>query len=167
MAGETVVTSDAREGDPSSLQQLTFIRDEIRFEIGLLHDRVNALLAAEAFLTIAYTAAMSNGTSWGATFSRIAAPILSVLGLSLALLAWPGVNATVKIVLEWTSRERRLFDDNPSLFGSVLGGLIASSGNQHHLESVQQRSMLFFRAVPILFVAVWAAFTVVTVAVRR
>jgi len=27
--------------------------------------------------------------------------------------------------------------------------------------------MLFFRAVPILFVAVWAAFTVVTVAVRR
>ncbi len=126
--------SDAREGDPSSLQQLTFIRDEIRFEIGLLHDRVNALLAAEAFLTIAYTAAMSNGTSWGATFSRIAAPILSVLGLSLALLAWPGVNATVKIVLEWTSRERRLFDDNPSLLGSVLGGLIASSGNQHHLD---------------------------------
>ena len=77
--------TSAHEGNPP-LQQLAFIRDEIRFEIGLLHDRVNALLAAEAFLTIAYTAAMSDGTPWGPTFSRIVSPILALLGLSLALL---------------------------------------------------------------------------------
>jgi hypothetical protein len=159
------VTS-GHEGEPP-LPQLMFIRDEIRFEIGLLHDRVNALLAAEAFLTIAYTAAMSNGTTWGPTFSRIVSPILSLLGLFLALLAWPGVDATVKIVLAWTSRERRLFDDNPSLFGTIPGGLVAASGTQGRLESVQRRSMLFSRAVPVLFVTVWATLTVVAVAINR
>lgn len=66
------------------------MRQETRFEIGLLHDRVNALVTAEAFLTIAYTAAMSNGAPWGATFSMVASPVLSVLGLALALLACHG-----------------------------------------------------------------------------
>jgi hypothetical protein len=153
--------------DPSPLPYLAFIREEIRFELGLLHDRVNALLAAEAFLTIAYTAAMSNGTPWGSTFSRIVSPILALLGLLLALLAWPGVDATVKLVLQLTARERRLFDDNPSLFGTVPGSLVTSSGNQDQLESVQRRSMLFFRAVPVLFIAVWVALTVVAVAIKR
>ena len=159
------VTS-ARDGD-AALPQLLFIRDEIRFELGLLHDRVNALLAGEAFLTIAYTAAMSDGTAWGPTFSRIVSPILALLGLFLALLAWPGVDATVKIILDWTSQERRLFDDNPSLFDTVPGSLVASPGNQGRLETVQRRSMLFSRAVPVLFVAVWAALTVVAVTLRR
>jgi hypothetical protein len=46
-------------GSPDSRNQLAFIREETRFEIGLLHERVNALVGAEAFLTIAFTAAMS------------------------------------------------------------------------------------------------------------
>ena len=158
--------STAPEGGPP-LQQLLFIRDEIRFEIGLLHDRINALLAAEAFLTIAYTAAMSDGTPWGPTFSRIVAPILALLGLCLALLAWPGVGATVRIILEWTSQERGLFDDYPPLFDTVPGSLVASRGDQGRLVAVQRRSMLFSRAVPVLFVAVWAALTFVAVAIRR
>ena len=159
------MTSES-DGDPL-LQQLAFIRQEIRVEIGLLHDRVNALLAAEAFLTIAYTAAMSNGTPWGSLFSRIVSPILALLGLFLAALAWLGVNATVRIVLDWTARERHLFDGHPSLFATVPGGLVASPGAQDRLELVQRRSMLFPRAVPVLFVAVWTALTVVAVVLRR
>jgi len=38
-------------------ERLVFVRAELRFELGLLHERVNALLTAEAFLTIAYVAA--------------------------------------------------------------------------------------------------------------
>ena len=89
-------------GDPPTRseahERLTLIRAELRFELGLLHERVNALVAAEAFLTIAYTTAMSNGARWGAVFSTIVAPILAVLGLLLALLAWPGVATTVQLV---------------------------------------------------------------------
>lgn len=96
---------------------MAFIRDETRFEIGLLHDRVNALIAAEAFLTIAFTAAMSTGAPWGAVVS----PILSVLGLLLALLAWPGIRATVEITLGWTARQIELLERNPALSSTVWG----------------------------------------------
>lgn len=147
-------------------QQLASMREETRFEIGLLHVRVNALLAAEAFLTIAYTAAMSNGTAWGATFSLVVSPMLSVLGLLLAAVAWPGIDTTVRIVLEWTIRQGQLLEESPFLEGTVRG-LAAGGGARKSAHRDQRRSMWFFRAVPVLFVVVWAALTVVALALRR
>lgn len=147
-------------------QQLMLLREEAQFEIKLLHDRVNALLAAEAFLTIAYTAAMSNGTHWGAMFSMVVAPILSILGLVLAALAWPGIEATVKLVLEWTGRQGELLEANPQLSGTVRG-LVALGRGRRRATADQRRSMLFFRAVPALFVAVWSALTVVALVIQR
>ena len=89
-------------GAMDDVERLTLIRAELRFELGLLHDRVNALLAAEAFLTIAYTAAMSNSAPWSRPFAMVVAPALSLLGLLLALLARPGVTTTARLVLDWT-----------------------------------------------------------------
>lgn len=123
----------------------------IRFELGLLHDRVNVLLAAEAFLTIAYTAATSNGAAWGRQFAAIAAPVLAVLGLLLAVLALPGVAATARIVLTQTAREEQLVERLP---GSALGGFHSVTGPGSALKD-QQRSLLFFRTVPLLFAVVW------------
>ena len=54
--------------------RLDAVRAETRSELGLLHERVNALLAAEAFLTIAYVAAMSDGAPWGRSFAAVGAP---------------------------------------------------------------------------------------------
>ena len=82
--------------DPAVL--LEGIRDETRFELQLLHERVNTLLAAEAFLTIAYTATMNSKGTWAA----VVAPVLAVLGLLLAGLAWPGVRTTANLVMQWT-----------------------------------------------------------------
>lgn len=148
------------------MQQLAVVREEIRFEIGLLHERVNALLAAEAFLTIASTAAMSNGTSWGATFSLIVSPMLSALGLLLAMLAWPGIDATVRMVMQWTLQQRQIINDNPALLATT-SGLVARGSRQYQAYYDQRRSMLFFRAVPVLFTVVWAALTVVAVTIPR
>ena len=89
-------------GSPDSRNQLAFIREETRFEIGLLHERVNALVGAEAFLTIAFTAAMSNGTAWGARFAAIVAPILSAPDQWRSMLffrAAPGLFALVWTIL--------------------------------------------------------------------
>jgi hypothetical protein len=69
-------------------RRLAFIREETRFEVGPLHDRISALISAEAFLTIAFTMAMSNTNArWGSSFSILVAPILSLLGLILAVVA--------------------------------------------------------------------------------
>lgn len=138
--------------------RLAVVRDETRFEFGLLHERVNALLAAEAFLTIAYTAAMSNGASWGAAFAAVAAPLLAVLGLLLALLAWPGVATTVRIVRDLTAQQDELFTrlhDRPGAYHGLPGRPTATND--------QRRSLLFFRAVPLLFAGVWVVLGVLAV----
>jgi hypothetical protein len=158
---------DDETGEPlTAPERLAFMREATRFEIGLLHARVNALVAAEAFLTIAFTAAMSNGTPWGATFAAVVSPILSMLGLVLALLAWPGVTATVKIILGWTARQTELLERNPKLMATLWGPSADRLGDRR-ADSAQWRSMLFFRAAPGLFAVVWAALTVVALVIRR
>lgn len=157
-------------------EQLRAIREEIRFEIGLLHDRVNALLAAEAFLTIAFVAAMSDGAQGGARFAAVVSPILSLLGLLLAGLAWPGIEVTVKLVFEWTGHQVALMNAHPEL--STRGSVWAVEGAAKRSEPDrggakrnagpdQRRAMLFFRAVPALFTVVWALLTVVALVFRR
>lgn len=143
-------------------ERLASIRSELRFELGLLHDRVNAMLAAEAFLVIGFTAAMSNTAPWGATFSAVVAPILSVLGLLLALSAWPGVTGTVRLVLDWTADQAELLERGVGL-PSGASGLPTTQAVIGQVRSTQWRSMLFFRVVPGLFAVVWAALTLVAV----
>jgi len=117
-------------------------------------------------LTIAYTAAMSNGAPWGATFSTVASPVLSVLGLALALLAWPGIRATVNLILTWTRRQAELLDAHPGLADSVRGQAVRGRDDRR-AQPDQWRSMLFFRAVPGLFVLVWSVLTVLALVLPR
>jgi len=147
----------ARQAVPDE-ERLARLRDETRFELGLLHERVGALLAAEAFLTIAYTAAMSNGAGWGEAFARVAAPALAALGLLLALLALPGVVTTARIVLAQTSASDELF----ARLRSDVGLYHGVPGRPAALAD-QRRGLLFFRAVPLLFAAVWVVLGVLAV----
>lgn len=144
--------------ETSDTDRLALIRAEIQFELGLLHQRVNALLAAEAFLTIAYTAAMSNSTAWGRPFAAVAAPALSILGLLLGLLLLPGSTATARIVLTQTAL---LEQSVARLPGSGHGGYYGLAGRPSALTE-QRRSLWFFQAVPILFSAVWIVLFVLT-----
>jgi len=147
--------------DPAAdAERLALVREETRFEIGLLHDRVNALLAAEAFLTIAFTAAMSNGADWGRGFAAVAAPVLALLGLLLALLSLPGVRATVRIVLTQTALQGELVERLPGLVGAGYHGVTGRSS----IVADQRRSLLFFSAVPVLFGAVWIVLGVLSLA---
>ena len=145
----------------AQLAELATVRDEIRFELELLHQRTNALLAAEAFLTIAYTAALSNGAPWGRAFAVVAGPVLAVLGLLLALLAWPGVQTTARIVLDATRHLDRLVAD----LSDASGAGARTSGYRLATSADQRRSLRFFRAVPPLFCLVWATLVVLALVV--
>lgn len=79
------------EADVSAadMRRLTFIREETRFELGVMHDRMDTLISAEAFLTIAFTMAMGNtGAAHAGPVFKLLAPLLSLIGLTLAGLAW-------------------------------------------------------------------------------
>ena len=146
------------------IRRLEFIREETRFEIGLLHDRINALISAEAFLTISFTMAMnSTSTGWGPTLSTVVAPMLSLVGLLLAALAWPGVDASFRIIVEWNSRQQQFMRENPELTEAMWRPGVLNRGDRH-ADPDQRRTMLFARAVPAVFGIVWAALTVVALA---
>lgn len=146
---------------PESARHLTFIREETRFEIGLLHDRVNALISAEAFLAIAFTMAMSNtGAPWGVLFSTLVAPVLSIVGLLLAVLAWPGVNASFRIILEWNARQLQVMQENPELTEAMWRPHVLGRDNRR-ADPDQRRTMLFARAAPAVFGGAWTILTVV------
>lgn len=77
------------------------IREEMKFEIGILHDRINSLVSAEAFLIISFTMSLAySNDRWSGRFFGIA-PLLASIGFLLAVLAWPGVNRSFAIVVEW------------------------------------------------------------------
>jgi hypothetical protein len=142
-------------------RRLAFIREETRFEVGLLHDRINALISAEAFLTIAFTMAMSNTNArWGITFSVLVAPLLSLLGLILAVLAWPGVDASFKIIVEWSARQIAVMQENPEM--TALWWRLPVMGKDNRRADPDLRnSMRFARTVPIVFGIAWAVLTAI------
>ena len=142
--------------DPAVL--LEGIRDETRFELQLLHERVNTLLAAEAFLTIAYTATMNSKGTWAA----IVAPVLAVLGLLLAGLAWPGVRTTANLVMQWTYQVGDLIQRYPQARPAWSAG----QEDRQARETGQRRSLLLFRFAPPTFLGVWLVLLICSLALR-
>ena len=144
-----------RDGGPEiHARQIQAIRDEMRFEVGILHDRINALVSAEAFLTIAFT--MSLAYAGGGPSSRFfaVAPLLAAVGFLLAVLAWPGVNRGVAIVAEWNLlliaalKEARV---DPGFVWRPSVDVAGDARTQTH----HRNGMLFARFVPPVFALAW------------
>ena len=150
---------DAELVDPA--RRFAFLREETRFEIGLLHDRVNALISAEAFLTIAFTMAISNTNArWGETITRTVPPVLSLVGLVLAIFAWPGTEASFKIIIEWSIRQRQFTRDNPVVVELLWRLDVPGKGSTRAAPDTHQ-TMFFARAVPAVFAVAWSILTVI------
>lgn len=152
-----------------SARRFAFMREETRFEIGLLHDRINALISVEAFLTISFTMAISNSSArLGATFATVIAAVLSLVGLVLAVFAWPGVDASFKIINEWSSRQRQFMRDNPVLTDVMWRPDVLGKGNLR-ADPDTRRTMFFARAVPAVFAIAWSilAITAFVLPLRR
>ncbi len=153
------------EPDGVHERRLSLIREETRFEVGTIHDRVNALIGAESFLMIAFVLVIVNSDGrWATRYFALLAPVLSAVGLLLAALAWLSVGKTSGIVVEWNALLSRLLDEAPapSRAGwrpSILRGSRETAAN-HHV------SMLFARAVPGVFAVVWAVLTVAVLLIR-
>lgn len=130
------------------------IREEMKFEVGIMHDRINTLVSAEAFLTISFTMSLTYvNDQWSGRFFWIA-PLLALVGFLLAVLAWPGVSRSFEIIAEWNillidavnqARKEPHFAWRPS-----IGTLGASKEQGGH-----RRAMLFTRFVPAVFAVAW------------
>lgn len=79
------------------------------------------------------------------------APVLPVFGLLRALLARPGVRATARLVMTWTSLSGDLLERQPRAHLLVVD----TYDDRGRREADQRRSLLFFRAAPALLILVW------------
>ena len=147
-------------------RRIATIREEMRFEIGVFHDRVNALISAEAFLLISFTMALAYvGTASAPNLFWIG-PTLAVVGFTLAALAWPGVLVSHRIIVEWNV-----------LFVDVLNAANAAStvewrpsvfvDGDRRIHADHRRGMLFSRFVPGIFMAAWVVLAALVLASRR
>ena len=147
------------------LARVASIREEMRFEIGVFHDRINALISAEAFLLISFTMALAYaGRGAGTSFFWIS-PTLSAVGFTLAALAWPGVATSYRIIVEWNV-----------LFVDVLNAAHAASAlkwrpsvfvdGDKRIHADHRRSMLFSRFVPAIFMVAWIVLAGIVLAAR-
>ena len=152
---------DVASSPENYARRISFIRDEMRFEIGVLNDRINALISAEAFLMIAFTMELANSDAhWSARFFLVLAPMLSSIGFLLALLAWPGINTGVKIMIEWNAVLLQTLNDAPGVSSLTWRpSLLHGGGTRTRID--HRNSMLFARTVPAVFAVAWAILTVV------
>ncbi len=138
----------------------------MRFEIGVFHDRVNALISAEAFLLISFTMALTYAGPGSGTSLFWISPALSVIGFTLAALAWPGVLTSYKIIVEWNI-----------LFVDVLNAAHAAStiawrpsvfvDGERRIHADHRRGMLFSRFVPVIFMVAWVVLACLVLATHR
>lgn len=144
-----------RDGGPEvEARRVQAIRDEMKFEIGILHDRVNALVSAEAFLIISFTMALAySGEGPSGRFFPVA-PLLAAVGFLLAVLAWPGVNRGVAIVVEWNLLLIEALKGARADPGFVWRPSVDVAGDAR-TQAWHRNSMLFARFVPGVFALAW------------
>ena len=146
--------TDVDEANGSS-RRVDIIRREMNFELGILHDRINTLISFEAFLLICFTMSLTYaGGSWAGKFFWIA-PSLSMVGIVIPILAWPGVHTSFSVLSEWNrllietlaeSKGEPGFVWMPS--GQASGGLRTRTDHRN--------GMLFARFVPLTFIVAWS-----------
>jgi len=142
--------------DPSKeyILRLSLIREEMRFEIGILHDRINALISTEAFLSISFTMALVySGARWSDKFFLVA-PMLSLIGFLLAVLAWPGVNTRYRIVVEWNILLMATLNEAHGLPDFMWRPSVFQAGDSR-TQADHRNGLLFARLVPIVFAIAW------------
>ena len=147
-------------------KKIAAIREEMRLEIGVFHDRVNALISAEAFLLISFTMALAYADPrFGASLFWIS-PTLAVIGFILAALAWPGILTSYKIIVEWNvvfvevlnaGHAASVIEWRPSVFAD----------GDRRTQADHRRSLLFARLVPVIFMVAWVVLAALVLAAHR
>ena len=130
------------------------IREEMKFEVGIMHDRINTLVSAEAFLTISFTMSLTYVNDQWSGRLLWKAPQLANVGFLLAVLAWPGVSRSFAIIAEWNILLIEAMNEARTEPHPVWRPSIGTIGAARE-QGGHRRAMLFTRFVTALFAVAW------------
>ena len=135
---------------------LSYARAEIRAEIGLLNDRLNALMSSQSFLVIAYSSSLSSGYGdFSSLFILIMPPFLAVLGAALVLEARPSLRAALEVIEEWRRREAALVGSSADYAPYTLA---TDENSRVAMERRQHQGRHFATRAPIIMLTAWLVF---------
>ena len=136
--------------------QLSYIRDEIREETALLNNRLNSLMASQAFLVIAYASTLSSGyDNFRTLFTLILPPFLAILGAALVLEARPSLKAALQARDDWLRREADLVSSSADFAPYTLA---VDESTRRTVERRQHQGLHFATRAPIIMLVAWAVF---------
>jgi hypothetical protein len=159
--GSPIVATESLE---VKLQKLRFYRDEIRHEYNLLSNRVSAYITSQSFLVTGFALSMGNlNPRWGDLF-RIVFPLaLVILGITSSILILPGIQGACDTIDLWHMKQESLYENDPRMedYRIVRPGVRSRHGDP--VDVIHQRSLLFARWSPWVFIGAWSAFGVLAV----
>ena len=136
--------------------QLSYIRAEIRAEIGLLNDRLNALMASQSFLVIAYASTLSSGYGdFRTLFILILPPFLAVLGAALVFEARPSLKAALQAIEHWREREAALVSSSADYAPYTLA---VDENARLAVARRQHQGRHFAIRAPVIMLVAWFVF---------
>lgn len=150
----------------SDIDLLKFCRSEIQFQSSLLSGRLNAFISSQSFLIIAYAMTTSSLIGqWKTPFTLLFPPFLALLGLTLALQAWPGIRAAYVVLGEWERRQDEILAISHELRTYDLHASERSPESQHPGSAWKhfRQGALFPRYAPWLFGISWCFFIVLPI----
>lgn len=134
-------------------QQLDHVRAEIRSEIGLLNDRLNALMSSQSFLVIAYATSLSSSNGdFSGVFTIALPPLLALLGGALVLEAIPSLRAALRALNDWRQREAALVGSSPGLAPYTLA---VDEPSRQAVEQRQHQGRHFASRAPAIMLTAW------------
>jgi hypothetical protein len=118
------------------------------------------LISSQSFLVLAYGTAMSGLIGhWGEPLALAFPPFLALLGLTLFLEAWPGINAAYAVLDDWQQRQGELLTGNRDLT-ELLPPPLARTGDETDQTAQRrfQQGTLFAKQAPWIFAVAWCYF---------
>ena len=141
------------------LDKLRFYRAEIKHEFNLLSNRVNAYITSQSFLVVGFALAMGNlNPQWGSLFRLIFPAALALLGVATSVQAWPGIRGACDSINLWREKQRRLFEDDPSMDDYRTERPVVRSGQGASVDIIHERSLWFAKCCPWIFTTGWLGF---------
>ncbi|MEN3259856.1 hypothetical protein AAH678_14080 [Sodalis endosymbiont of Spalangia cameroni] len=143
---------------------LKFYCSEIQWQSGLLSGRLNAFIASQSFLVIAYATAISSLVgNWKNPFALLFPPFLGMLALVLIFQAWPGIRSAYAELKGWQECQDRLLFDRQELgdYDLYLDERRAENATAYPGAAWKyfRQGVLFPRHAPWVFLFVWCYLT--------
>lgn len=133
--------------------QLDYIRTEIRSEIGLLNNRLNALMSSQSFLVIAYASTLSSSNGdFRSLFTVILPPFLAILGAALVLEARPSLKAALEAIDDWRHREANLVGSSADFDPYTLA---VDDNSRRAVKQRQHQGRHFATRAPLIMLIAW------------